>query len=118
MLKLIGMSKMAKMDEFEKLGDGLRFGVVLYSFSARIISQISNDAKALVSKVKGMKWPMGGTMTGRALLKAKSLFPLAQGGKKRLQVIVLITDGRASNRAWAFAAAKTVRDSGIRLVLV
>merc|ERR1719456_1804162 len=57
-------------------------------------------------------------MTGRALLKAKTLFPLAPGAKTRLQVIMLITDGRASNRAWAFAAAKVVRDSGIRLILV
>merc|ERR1719265_893976 len=118
MLKLVGMSKMAKEDEFGKIGDGLRFGVVLYSFSAKIISQITHDKKVLDTKVKGMKWPMGGTMTGRALLKAKTLFPLAAGGKTRLQVVVLITDGRASNRAWAWVAAKQVRDSGVRLVLV
>jgi hypothetical protein len=118
MLKLIDASKMAKVNEFEQVGEGLRFGVVLYSFTARVVSQITHDKKALVAKVKGMKWPMGGTMTGRALLKAKSLFPLAQGGKTRLQVIILITDGRASNRAWAWAAAKAVRDSGLRLILV
>merc|ERR1719375_2162449 len=109
---------MATMDDNERLGDGLRYGVVLYSFSARVISQITNDKKALEGKVKGMKWPMGGTMTGRALLKAKTLFPLAPGGKKRLQVIMLITDGRASNRAWAYAAATAVRNSGVRLILV
>merc|ERR1719258_278273 len=61
---------------------------------------------------------MGGTMTGRALLKAKQLFPMAIGAGKRLQVIVLVTDGRASNRYWAYQAAKAVRDSGIRLILV
>jgi hypothetical protein len=112
------MSKMAKIDQFERVGDGLRFGVVLYSFRATVISQITHDKKVLDSKIKAMKWPMGGTMTGRALLKAKTLFPLAQGGKTRLQVIILITDGRASNRAWAWAAAKAVRDSGLRLILV
>jgi hypothetical protein len=118
MLKLVSMSKIAKENEFGKIGDGLRFGVVLYSFSARVISQITNDKKALDDKIKAMRWPMGGTMTGRALLKAKTLFPLAPGGKTRLQVMILITDGRASNRAWAWAAAKSVRDSGIRLILV
>jgi hypothetical protein len=118
MMKLIQMSKMAKIDQFERVGDGLRFGVVLYSFRATVISQITHDKKVLDSKIKAMKWPMGGTMTGRALLKAKTLFPLAQGGKTRLQVIILITDGRASNRAWAWAAAKAVRDSGLRLILV
>merc|ERR1719214_479455 len=112
------MSKIATENEFGKIGDGLRYGVVLYSFNPKVISQITNDKKALIAKVKGMKWPMGGTMTGRALLKAKTLFPLAQGGKNRLQVIILITDGRASNRAWAWAAAWWVRHSGIRLIVV
>jgi hypothetical protein len=118
MMKLIEMSKMATLNDFEKVGDGLRYGVVLYSFSARVISQITHVKKDLTDKVKAMKWPMGGTMTGRALLKAKSLFPLAQGGKDRLQVAILITDGRASNRAWAWAAAWWVRHSGIRLIVV
>jgi hypothetical protein len=106
MLKLVDSSKIAKETEFGKIGDGLRYGVVLYSFNPKVISQISNDKKALTGKIKAMKWPMGGTMTGRALLKAKTLFPLAPGGKNRLQVIILITDGRASNRAWAWAPLK------------
>jgi len=118
MLKLVESSKIAEIDENGKVGDGLRFGVVLYSFSANVISQITNDKADLETKIKAMTWPMGGTMTGRALLKAKTLFPLAQGGKDRLQAMILITDGRASNRAWASAAAKTVRDSGQRLILV
>jgi hypothetical protein len=118
MQKLVGASKMAKEDADGKLGDGLRYGVVLYSFSAKIVSQITHDKDALIPKIKGMTWPMGGTMTGRALLKAKTLFPLAPGGKTRLQVVMLITDGRASNRAWAWIAAKQVRDSGVRLILI
>jgi len=118
MQKLVGMSKMAKLNEFEAVGDGLRYGVVLYSFSAKVVSQITHDKAKLDEKIKAMKWPMGGTMTGRALLKAKTLFPLAEGGKTRLQVIILITDGRASNRAWAWAAATAVRNSGVRLIVV
>merc|ERR1719261_334865 len=115
---MVEMSNLAKVNEFEQVGDGLRFGVVLYSFSARIITQITNDKAVLKDKIGGMKWPMGGTMTGRALNRAKTLFPLAQGSKSRIQVIVLITDGRASNRAWAWAAAWWVRHAGIRLVVV
>jgi len=57
-------------------------------------------------------------MTGRALLKAKELFPLAEGSGKRMQVIMLITDGRASNRYWAYQAAYVVRNSGIRLIII
>jgi hypothetical protein len=118
MLKLVGKSKMSTVDANGKVGEGLRFGVVLYSFRAVVSSMITEKKSDLETKIKAMKWPMGGTMTGRALIKAKQLFPLAQGGKNRLQVIVLITDGRASNRAWAWAAAWWVRHSGIRLVVV
>jgi len=118
MIALVEDSKMAKVDTEGRPSNGLRYGVVLYSFNPRVISQISADKKELDTKIKAMKWPMGGTMTGRALLKAKQLFPMAIGAGKRLQVIVLVTDGRASNRYWAYQAAKTVRDSGIRLILV
>jgi len=116
--KLIDDSKMAKVDENGRPSDGLRYGVVLYSFNPRVISQITHDKTKLVAAVTGMKWPMGGTMTGRALLKAKQLFPLAEGASKRMQVIILVTDGRASNRYWAYVAAWHVRNSGIRLILV
>jgi hypothetical protein len=115
---LIGESKMAKVDANGRPSDGLRYGIVLYSFNPQVTAQITHDKKDLLDKIKAMKWPMGGTMTGRALLKAKELFPMAQGSGKRLQVIVLVTDGRASNRYWAWQAAKVVRDSGIRLILV
>jgi hypothetical protein len=115
---LIKDSKMAKVDANGRPSDGLRYGVVLYSFSARVISGITADAKKLEEKIKAMKWPMGGTMTGRALLKAKELFPLAEGSGKRMQVIMLITDGRASNRYWAYQAAYVVRNSGIRLIII
>jgi len=118
MMDLVQQSKMAKVDKEGRPKDGPRYGVVLYSFNPKVISQITHDKKELDAAIKGMKWPMGGTMTGRALLKAKSLFPMALGSSKRLQVIMLITDGRASNRYWAYQAARLVRQSGIRLVLV
>merc|ERR1719265_1219936 len=116
--KLIKDSRMAKVDSEGRPSDGLRYGVVLYSFNPRVISQITHDKAKLDTALKGMKWPMGGTMTGRALLKAKQLFPLALGAGKRLQAIILVTDGRASNRYWAWQAAKQVRNSGIRLIVI
>jgi len=116
--ELVDMSKLAKVDAEGRPSDGMRYGVVLYSFNPKVISQITHDKKELLAAIKGMKWPMGGTMTGRALLKAKELFPLATGSSKRLQVIMLVTDGRASNRYWAWQAANVVRKSGIRLIVV
>jgi hypothetical protein len=117
-LQLIKDSRMAKVDTEGRPSGGLRYGVVLYSFTPRVTSQITHDKAKLDTAVKGMSWPMGGTMTGRALLKAKQLFPLALGSAKRMQVIVLVTDGRASNRYWAYRAAWAVRNSGIRLIVV
>jgi len=116
---LVHQSHLATVDSFENLVGGVRFGVVLYSFSPKVTTQISRDTAGLKKDIKAMKWPMGGTMTGRALLKAKELFPLAPaGGKKRLQVIMLVTDGRASNRWWAYVAAYIVRHAGIRLIVI
>jgi len=115
---LIHNSHLATLDAFENLKGGVRFGAVLYSFNPRVVTQITNDAAVLKKKVTAMKWPMGGTMTGRALLKAKELFPMAPGAGKRLQVIMLVTDGRASNRWWAHVAAYAVRTSGIKLIVV
>jgi len=116
--QLIERSKMAKVDANGRPSDGLRYGIVLYSFNPRVTAQITHDKKVLKEKIKAMKWPMGGTMTGRALLKAKELFPMAEGSGKRLQVIMLVTDGRASNRYMAYQAAKVVRDAGIRLIVI
>merc|ERR1719389_158732 len=65
MMELIKDSKMAKEDKEGRPTDGLRYGVVLYSFNPKVISQIEHDKKVLDSKITAMKWPMGGTMTGR-----------------------------------------------------
>jgi len=117
MTQMIADSKMAKVDENENVGVGARYGVVVYSFKPKVITQLEHDPKKLTDKVKAMKWPMGGTMTGKALIEAKKLFQ-ATGSAKRIQIIVLITDGRASNRAWAKQGAKMVRDSGVRMMVV
>jgi hypothetical protein len=117
MLKMVDMSKMAKVDENENVGVGARYGAVSYAFNPKVDAQITEDKAELKTKITAMKWPMGGTMTGKALLEAKKLFQKV-GSAKRIQVMVLITDGRASNRAWAAQAAKIVRDSGIRLMVV
>merc|ERR1719359_1667409 len=56
-------------------------------------------------------------MTDKALLQAQLMF---QSGSSvnRQQVIVLVTDGKASNRKKAELAAKKVRSAGIRVILV
>jgi len=117
MLKMVEMSNMAKVDENENVGEGARYGAVSYAFNPKVDTEITEDPAVLKTKITAMKWPMGGTMTGKALLMAKKLFQKI-GSAKRIQVMVLITDGKASNRVWAAQAAKVVRDSGIRLMVI
>jgi len=117
MLKMVADSKMATLDENENVGTGARYGVVSYAFTPKVDAEVTHDAGVLKTKIGAMKWPMGGTMTGRALLQAKKLFQVV-GSAKRIQVMVLITDGRASNRYWAYQGAAIVRNSGIRLMVI
>merc|ERR1719388_158890 len=114
---LISMSKLAKMDADGRAKGGLRYGVASFSWGAKVISPLSVDKAALISKVDGAKWARGWTMTDKALLKAKSMFMIG-GTKNRQQIVVLVTDGRASNRWKARKAAGEVRAAGIRVILV
>merc|ERR1719159_1318985 len=106
--KLMDAAIFAKMDDEGRPKGGLRFGVILFSANAKVISPITHKKDELITKLKAMKWPRAWTMTDRALLKAKDMF--ASGSTvNRQQIVMLLTDGRASNRYRAWLAAGTVR---------
>lgn len=109
---------MAKVDADGVVGPGARFGYVLYSWRAQVKSLVTEDASKLNTVIDNTAWPTGGTMTHRALYKALQVLRLAGGDKSRLQVAMLITDGRATKRAHAIQAAKHVRKSGVRVFVV
>jgi hypothetical protein len=114
---LVGMSKMATMDDQGKAKGGVRYGVVIFSWRAQEISPLSCKKDEIIDKVKAASWPRGWTMTDLGLLKAKNMFQI-QGTVNRQQIIVVVTDGKASNRWKARKAAKEVRGAGIRIILV
>jgi len=116
-IDLIGMSKMAKMDEHGRAKGGLRYGAAIFSWGANVVSPLSHKKDEVIDKVKAASWPRGWTMTDKGLLKAKQMFMIG-GTKNRQQIIVLVTDGRASNRWKARKAANEVRAGGIRIILV
>merc|ERR1719456_1205488 len=105
---LVENSAMARMDDKGKPKGGLRYGVILFSWNALTVSQITHDKDKLLGKVKGMKWPRGATYTGRALLHAATLFNMG-GTRQRSQVIIFVTDGRATNKARAMKSAAKVK---------
>jgi len=118
MEKIVSESKESKQDKDGVFSSGVRFGIVQFSHRIKEISQIEADHKKTIEKIKAMKWPMGGTNTAGALMHSRSLFPYAIQGGKKMQVIVLLTDGRASNRYLARASAGLVKRSGVRLIVV
>jgi len=115
--QLIESSKFATIDQFGQVTGGMRYGVVLYSRKAVTVSPLSIDQAGLIVKVEGMKWPRSMTYTGKALLMAKDVFKVG-GTKSRQQIMMLVTDGRASIKKKAASAAKEVRDAGIRLIVI
>merc|ERR1719316_1176512 len=115
--EFIEHSTLATLDDQGRPKGGMRYGVILFSWGAQTVSPITHKKDDLIAKIKAMKWPRGWTMTDKALLRAKTMFSVGST-KNRQQIIMLLTDGRASNRARARLAAKTVRDAGIRIILI
>jgi len=115
--ELMEASTFAKIDTFGQITGGMRYGVVLYSRKAVTVSPLSVDKADLLTKVEAMKWPRSMTYTGKALLMAKDVFKVG-GTKSRQQIIMLVTDGRASIKKKAYNAAWQVRAAGIRLIVV
>jgi len=116
--ELIDKSDFAEEDSDGRISPGARFGYVVYSFNAVTKSQVTVDKAAVKSGIDGTAWPMGGTYTHRALYKAQDLLKMTVGPNDRMHVILLITDGRATNRAMAQQAATTVKNAGIRLMVI
>jgi len=117
-IELIEHSEFAEEDAEGKISHGSRYGYVVYAFKAVAKSQVTTDSAAVISAIKGTAWPMGGTYTHVALQMASDLLNLVTGPKTRIQVIMLITDGRATNRRMAQQAATAVKNAGKRLFVI
>lgn len=116
--EMIEHSKMATMNEKTgKAKEGMRYGIVLFSSGAHIVSPITQKKNELLQHIEGMKWPRTMTYTDRAFRKAMDMFKY-QGSRSRKQVIILLTDGRATNRIKAHDTAREVREKSIRLIIV
>lgn len=115
--ELIGNSEVAVTDSFGRPGPGVRWGIMQYAWYPKVISPITSDKAGLLAKIDKMAWPMGATFTGQALIRAVMVFRMS-GSRSRQQIALLVTDGRASNRWWAYIGALYMRSSGIRLIVV
>jgi len=79
------------------------------------VSHFSDDIDGLESKVAGLKWPKGGTLTSLALKTAQS--ELALGRKGTRANVIVVTDGKPMSPRYTRIAARGVRKTA-RLVWV
>uniref|UniRef100_A0A671U8T7 VWFA domain-containing protein n=1 Tax=Sparus aurata TaxID=8175 RepID=A0A671U8T7_SPAAU len=95
-----------------------RFGVILYSTNPQSIFTLKQyDSKRQVLKaIDALKSPYGDTYTGRALAYALDYFNQDSGGRGALrvpQILMVITDGDATDRSSLVAPSVALRDNGI-----
>lgn len=98
-----------------------RAGVVFFDSSAQLAAPLSQDAAALDAALNGFI-PLGTTDVAAALTFAEATFAdlAAQGSSVSAlpSVIVLLTDGQATDPVAAAAAGRRLKDSDIRLITV
>lgn len=98
--------------------DLTRFGVILYSTDPKSIFTLKQyDTKREVLKaITALKSPFGDTYTGKALGYTLQFFNEAYGGRAALkvpQILMVITDGDATDRNSLVAPSVALRDKGI-----
>jgi len=99
--------------------DGAKAGVVLFSWEAELIADMSTDRDALKAAVEAMNWPGWNTDTAAGLSMAGNV--LTSGGRpdvsKERTLAFLITDGNPNDMMATNAAAETFKERG-RLIVV
>lgn len=110
---------MASMVNQTTVGKDLtRFGVILYSNDPNSIFDLKqyNSKREVLKAISALKSPFGDTYTGKALKYSLDFFNEAHGGRAALQVpqiLVVITDGDATDRNNLVAPSEALQDKGI-----
>uniref|UniRef100_A0A3Q1FMU4 Collagen type VI alpha 6 chain n=1 Tax=Acanthochromis polyacanthus TaxID=80966 RepID=A0A3Q1FMU4_9TELE len=98
--------------------DLTRFGVILYSNDPKSIFTLNqySSKKEVLKAISGLKSPYGDTYTGKALGYSLQFFDAQHGGRAALQVpqiLMVITDGDATDRNSLVAPSVALRNSGV-----
>ncbi|XP_070768321.1 collagen alpha-6(VI) chain-like [Enoplosus armatus] len=124
----ITLSKFRSMQKFMQsmvnqttVGKNLtRFGVILYSTDPNSIFTLKqyDSKREVINAISALKSPYGDTYTGKALAYSLDFFNNEHGGRAALQVpqvLVVITDGDATDRNNLVAPSVALRDKGINV---
>lgn len=110
---------MASMVSKTTVGSDLtRFGVILYSNDPNSIFTLKqySSKRDVLQAITALKSPLGNTYTGRALAYSRQFFDKDQGGRAELrvpQILMVITDGDATDRNGLVQPSLALRDQGI-----
>ena len=99
--------------------EGAKAGIVLFSWEAELIHELSFDKESVKKSVEDMKWPGWNTDTAGGLSMAANT--LAAGGRpdvrKDRTIAFMITDGNPNDMTAANSAAESLKESA-RLIVV
>ncbi|KAM3613790.1 uncharacterized protein V6R79_005100 [Siganus canaliculatus] len=127
----ITLSKFRSMQKFMEsmvnlttVGKDLtRFGVIIYSNDPKSVFTLKQyeSKRDVLRAISDLKSPYGDTYTGKALAYALEFFGAEHGGRANLQVpqiLMVITDGDATDRNNLVAPSVALRDQGIRVLSI
>uniref|UniRef100_UPI003AACB419 collagen alpha-6(VI) chain-like n=1 Tax=Centroberyx gerrardi TaxID=166262 RepID=UPI003AACB419 len=97
-----------------------RFGVILYSNDPKSMFTLNQyySKREVLNAIAALKSPYGDTYTGKALEYSLQFFNAEHGGRAASQVpqvLLVITDGDATDRNNLVAPSKALRDNGIHV---
>lgn len=100
--------------------DLTRFGVILYSTNPQSVFTLNHHGskREVLQAISKMTPPYGDTYTGKALTYALDFFDAAHGGRAALgvpQILMVITDGDATDRNNLVAPSEALRSGGINV---
>lgn len=103
--------------------DLARFGVIVFANTSQIIFSLDNysSKREVIQAIRELKHPTGNTYTGEALKYSQKYFKKEHGGRADLQVpqiLMLITDGEATEPNNLREPAAALRDSGISVFAI
>ncbi|XP_015247149.1 PREDICTED: collagen alpha-4(VI) chain-like [Cyprinodon variegatus] len=97
-----------------------RFGVILYSTNPNSIFTLNqySTRQEVIQAIAALRSPYGDTYTGRALTYSLQFFSSEHGGRAEQQVpqiLMVITDGDATDRYNLAEPSKALRDKGVNV---
>ncbi|XP_061676919.1 collagen alpha-6(VI) chain isoform X2 [Syngnathoides biaculeatus] len=100
--------------------DLTRFGVILFSSDPKSVFTLNqyDSKRQVLQAISALKSPYGDTYTGKALKYALSFFDAEYGGRAALnvpQILMVITDGDATDGNNLRQPSSALRDKGIRV---